>query len=62
MPIEDFITVEEFLEQLRGVASRELVYRRLRSGELPGIKFGRRWLTRRDALDQLLASHGQSGS
>lgn len=53
--VENLLTVEEALEYLR--ISRSKLHQMVRSGELAAIKFGRRTLFRRAALDALISAH-----
>ena len=51
-------TVEE-AGKLLGIG-RSAAYEAARSGELPVIRIGRRWLVSKQALDRMLSEAGQS--
>lgn len=54
IPQRKTIPVEELAKQL-GV-SRNFAYGRVKSGEIPAVRVGRRWLIPADAADRLLQS------
>jgi excisionase family DNA binding protein len=59
---EEYITVPEFLRQLEGKLSKNLVYEQIGAGNIPSIRIGRRILIPSDALDQILtAQSGRTG-
>jgi excisionase family DNA binding protein len=47
-----FLTTEEVLSYLR--VTPRTIYRLIRCGELPAVRFGRQWQFRRSDLDQWL--------
>lgn len=49
---DDYLTPEEVAAILK--VSVATVRRKLRSGELPAMKFGRSWRIKRSTLDELL--------
>lgn len=53
--VENLLTVEEAMTVLR--ISRSKLHQMVRDGELAAVKFGRRTLFRRAALDALISSH-----
>lgn len=53
--VENLLTVEEAMAVLR--LSRSKLHQMVRKGELAAVKFGRRTLFRRAALDALITSH-----
>lgn len=54
IPQRKTIPVEELAKQL-GV-SRNFAYGKVKSGEIPAVRVGRRWLIPADAADRLLQS------
>lgn len=54
-PVDQLLTVEEAMSVLR--ISRSKLHQMVRGGELAAVKFGRRTLFRRAALDALISSH-----
>jgi excisionase family DNA binding protein len=53
--VENLLTVEEALQYLR--ISRSKLHQMVRKGELAAVKFGRRTLFRKAALDALITAH-----
>ena len=54
-PVENLLTVDEALKYLR--LSRSKLHQMVRRGELAAVKFGRRTLFTKAALDALIAAH-----
>ncbi len=52
MKDKPFLTVEEVAEKLR--INEGSIRAWLRSGDLPGVKFGRQWRIRREDLDKFI--------
>lgn len=53
--VDNLLTVEEAMAVLR--ISRSKLHQMVRAGDLAAVKFGRRTLFRRAALDALISSH-----
>jgi len=51
----DWMTSREFLEKYDGLISKNTFYEQIRKGNLAHVKFGRKILVRRDALDRMLS-------
>ncbi len=50
---EEIMTVAEVADYLR--LNEATIYRLVQQGKLPGVKLGRQWRFKREAIDQLLA-------
>lgn len=54
--LPDMLTPRESMAMTR--LSRSNTYRKLRNGDIPSVKFGRRWLIRKVDLIRLLTPEG----
>jgi excisionase family DNA binding protein len=54
----EMLTSREVAQMLR--MKPETLALKARAGEIPGVKIGRAWLFRKDAIERLLAGHPQT--
>ena len=55
---DQWLSVEEYLEMMKGKMGRNRLYDLIRSGQLPSVKAGGKWVIPIDALDQMLEKRG----
>ncbi len=59
MPAPEFYTASEVAEKLR--ITPDGVAKRIKRGQLPAVRVGRRWLIPRETLDQMLQPPAPQG-
>jgi len=50
--VDDVLTIEEAAELLK--LHDQTIYRKVRSGEIPAARIGRRWRISRDVIERML--------
>lgn len=55
---QEWITVKELVEVLKGKLGRNSIYQAIASGAIPHVRVGKRILLRRDCLNQIQSNSG----
>lgn len=56
-----YVTVPQFVEQVRGIIGRVTVYSYIKSGQIPSVRIGSKILVPEDVLDQLFEQQSRNG-
>jgi excisionase family DNA binding protein len=60
MGTEELLTTEQVAEMLH--MKPDTVARKVHRGDIPGVKIGRRWLVRKDTLEEITRSSTPQGT
>lgn len=58
MNIDEILTIEEFAQIMK--VSKITVYRMIKSGQIPAVKFGKSWRINKATINNLFESDGNT--